>query len=265
MRAHQTRGWRNRNDREADRAPRMNAIERNRYRSPTDAFPCAASESQWGRRGRLYSTAPCAPMSRWEGTMIGALEPLRRPRWRPRTASIAGPFGLGLRQLSSLGTMTSSNAYRRIGALVGTPDGAPRTHCLAGPTSPPRERRRETACPRTASRRSPPATTCPSLSAIGGHPATRYHWPGNFPSFPRARGRERWGTNGLPLPASQPSTEARTARAAVRGASRARDLRCQANRPPAAVYRGNTRLYLSQTRAQRSPRGTARQTTGVRL
>jgi hypothetical protein len=38
----------------------------------------------------------------------GALEPLRHPRWRPQTASIAGPFGLGLRQLSALGAMTSS-------------------------------------------------------------------------------------------------------------------------------------------------------------
>jgi hypothetical protein len=41
---------------------------------------------------------------RRDGALVGA------PDGAPRTASIAGPFGLGLRQLSALGAMTSSNA-----------------------------------------------------------------------------------------------------------------------------------------------------------
>jgi putative transposase len=45
-----------------------------------------------------------------EGSTVGALEPLRRPGWRPNTASIAGPFELGLRHCRSLGTVSRSDA-----------------------------------------------------------------------------------------------------------------------------------------------------------
>ena len=43
----------------------------------------------------LYSAVPCAPVPRGEGTTIGALEPLRRPRWRPNNHRYCRTFRAG--------------------------------------------------------------------------------------------------------------------------------------------------------------------------